>query len=71
MRTSSSTAKDDADKNWKVVAPEVSLDMGAIGFVFGSRLQRAPQIPIGIIDNSRGGASLESLVPRHKFAKVR
>ena len=26
------------------------------------------QIPIGIIDNSRGGASLESLVPRHKFA---
>jgi sialate O-acetylesterase len=26
------------------------------------------QIPIGIIDNARGGASLESLVPRHKFA---
>ncbi|MDP6044777.1 MAG: hypothetical protein QGG25_04140, partial [Phycisphaerae bacterium] len=25
------------------------------------------QIPVGIIDNSRGGASLESLVPRHKF----
>ena len=41
--------------------------MGAIGYVFGSRVQRALQIPIGIIDNSRGGASLESLVPRHKF----
>ena len=60
--------KDDADKNWKVVTPESALDMGAIGYVFGSRLQRALQIPIGIIDNSRGGASLESLVPRHKFA---
>jgi len=60
--------KDDPDKNWKVVTPEVALDMGAIGYVFGSRLQRALQIPIGIIDNSRGGASLESLVPRHKFA---
>ncbi len=59
---------DDPDKNWKVVTPEVALDMGAIGYVFGSRLQRALQIPIGIIDNSRGGASLESLVPRHKFA---
>ena len=47
--------------------PEVALDMGAIGYVFGSRLQRALQIPIGIIDNARGGASLESLVPRHKF----
>ena len=57
----------DTDKNWKVVTPEVAMDMGAIGYIFGSRLQRALQIPIGIIDNSRGGASLESLVPRHKF----
>ena len=60
--------QDDPDKNWKPVTPEVALEMGAIGYVFGSRLQRALQIPVGIIDNSRGGASLESLVPRHKFA---
>ena len=59
---------DDPDKNWRVVTPEVALEMGAIGYVFGSHLQRSLQIPIGIIDNSRGGASLESLVPRHKFA---
>jgi sialate O-acetylesterase len=59
---------DDQDKNWKVVNPEVASEMGAIGYVFGSQLQRALQIPIGIIDNGRGGASLESLVPRHKFA---
>jgi len=57
----------DTNKNWKVVTPETALDMGAIGFFFGSRIQRSLQIPIGIIDNSRGGASLESLVPRHKF----
>ena len=57
----------DTDKNWKVVTPEVAMDMGAIGFFFGSRIQRSLQIPVGIIDNSRGGASLESLVPRHKF----
>jgi sialate O-acetylesterase len=43
--------------------------MGAIGYFFGSRLQRSLQIPIGIIDNARGGASLESLVPRHQFAE--
>ena len=59
---------EDNDKNWKVVTPEVALEMGAIGYVFGSRLQRSLQIPIGIIDNARGGASIESLVPRHKFA---
>ena len=61
----------DEDKNWKVVTPKVALEMGAIGYVFGSRVQRSLQIPIGIIDNSRGGASLESLVPRHKFAEHR
>jgi sialate O-acetylesterase len=61
--------QDDPDKNWKVVNPEVAMEMGAIGYIFGSRLQRSLQIPIGIVDNSRGGASLESLVPRHKFAE--
>ena len=59
---------EDEDKNWRVASPETSLEMGAIGYIIGSRLQRALQIPIGIIDTSRGGASLESLVPRHKFA---
>ena len=58
----------DVDKKWKVVTPEVAMDMGAIGYVFGSRIQRSLQIPVGIIDNARGGASMESLVPRHKFA---
>ncbi len=58
----------DPDKDWRIATPEVALEMGAIGYVFGSRLQRSLQIPIGIIDNARGGASLESLVPRHKFA---
>ena len=60
--------QDEPDKNWKVCTPEVALEMGAIGYIFGSRVQRSLQIPIGIIDNGRGGASLESLVPRHKFA---
>jgi len=57
----------DEDKNWKVITPETAMDMGAIGFFFGSRIQRSLQIPVGVIDNARGGASLESLVPRHKF----
>jgi sialate O-acetylesterase len=60
---------DREDKNWQVVSPETALEMGAIGYIFGSRLQRSLQIPIGIIDNARGGASLESLVARHKFAE--
>ncbi|CAN5141096.1 sialate O-acetylesterase [soil metagenome] len=62
-------APNSPDKNWSVCTPEVALQMGAIGYIFGSRIQRSLQIPIGIIDNGRGGASMESLVPRHQFAK--
>ena len=58
-----------ADKieGWTVSTPQTAGGFSAIGYAFGSRLQRALQIPIGIIDNARGGASIESLVPRHKF----
>lgn len=54
-------------KGWAVSTPETARDFSAIGYVFGSRLQRALQVPIGVIKNARGGASIESLVPRHKF----
>jgi sialate O-acetylesterase len=58
-----------ADKleGWTISTPESAGGFSAIGYVFGSRLQQALQIPIGIIDNARGGAAIESLVPRHKF----
>jgi sialate O-acetylesterase len=52
---------------WTASTPETAGDVSAIGHVFGSRLQQALRIPIGIIDNARGGASIESLVPRQKF----
>jgi sialate O-acetylesterase len=52
---------------WRVSTPQTAGGFCAIGYVFGSRLQQALQIPIGLIDNGRGGASIESLVPRHKF----
>jgi len=55
-------------EGWVVSSPETARDFAAIGYVFGARLQRVLQTPIGIIKNARGGASLESLVPRHKFA---
>jgi sialate O-acetylesterase len=52
---------------WTVCTPQTAGGFSSIGYSFASRLQRALQIPIGIIDNARGGASIESLVPRHKF----
>jgi len=52
---------------WVVSTPETARDFSAIGYVFGSRLQRALEIPIGVIKNARGGAAIESMVPAHKF----
>jgi sialate O-acetylesterase len=55
------------NEGWEVSTPETALGFSAIGYYFGSRVQRALQIPIGVIGNARGGASIESLVPAHKF----
>ncbi len=57
----------DRISGWTVCTPETAGGFSSIGYSFASRLQRALQIPIGFIDNARGGAAIESLVPRHKF----
>lgn len=59
--------REGAAKPWTVCTPQTAGGFSAIGYSFGSRIQRALNIPIGIIDNARGGASIESLVPAHKF----
>ena len=52
---------------WVVSTPEAALEFSAIGYVFGAQIQRSLGIPIGVIKNSRGGASMEALVPIQKF----
>ena len=55
---------------WVASTPEAALEFSAIGFVFGKQLQLSTGIPIGVIKNSRGGASMEALVPIHKFQEI-
>ncbi len=52
---------------WVISSPETARDFSAIGYVFGLNVQRTLQIPIGVIKTARGGASIESMVPAHKF----
>ena len=52
---------------WVVSSPETAAEFSCIGYVFGSNLQRSVGIPIGLIKVARGGASIESMVPLHKF----
>jgi len=48
---------------WDVCTPESVRDMSAIGYIFARRLHMATQIPIGVIDASRGGTCLETWTP--------
>ena len=57
-------------KGWVASTPETALEFSAIGFVFGKQVQLSTGIPIGLIKNSRGGASMEALVPIQKFQEI-
>lgn len=49
--------------DWDVCSPEVVRELSAIGFVFARRLHTATGVPIGVIDVSRGGTTVETWTP--------
>lgn len=49
--------------DWDVCAPEVVRELSAIGYVFARRIHMTTQVPIGIIDASRGGTTVETWTP--------
>ncbi len=48
---------------WDVCSPETVGEMSAIGYVFGRRLHMASGVPIGLIDTSVGGTTVEAWTP--------
>ncbi|GAB4146797.1 MAG: sialate O-acetylesterase [Planctomycetota bacterium] len=48
---------------WDVCGPETTREFSAIGYVFARRLRMAAGIPIGVIDVSRGGTTIETWTP--------
>ncbi len=49
--------------DWDVCTPESVRELSAIGYVFARRLHMATQVPIGVIDISLGGTTVESWTP--------
>ncbi|MEO1526633.1 MAG: hypothetical protein AAFX06_14450 [Planctomycetota bacterium] len=49
--------------DWDVCTPEIARELSAIGFVFARRVHQATQVPIGVIDASRGGTTVETWTP--------
>lgn len=48
---------------WDACTPESVPELSAIGYVFAKRIHMISQVPIGIIDLSRGGTCVETWIP--------
>ncbi|MCA9066939.1 MAG: hypothetical protein KDA96_27920, partial [Planctomycetaceae bacterium] len=48
---------------WNACTPEIARELSAIGYVFARRIHMASKVPIGVIDVSRGGTTVETWTP--------
>lgn len=55
---------------WETCSPETVGDLSAIGYVFARRIHMATQVPIGVIDTSRGGTTVEAWTPLAELRKI-
>ncbi|MGY8769473.1 MAG: hypothetical protein ACKVH8_13725 [Pirellulales bacterium] len=49
--------------DWDICTPETARELSAIGYVFARRIHKASNVPIGVIDASRGGTTVETWTP--------
>lgn len=56
--------------DWDVCSPKTVQEFSAIGYVFGRRLHMASGVPIGLIDTSIGGTTVETWTPREVLESV-
>jgi len=56
--------------DWEVCTPETIREFSAIGTVFGRRIHMASGVPIGLIDTSIGGTTVETWTPADVVAKI-
>ncbi|MGZ0709151.1 sialate O-acetylesterase [Coraliomargarita sp. W4R53] len=65
---SSDTPLDDITGEWRLSTDKSLEDFSAVGYYFGRRLHQTLNVPIGLIDNSWGGATVEAWLPRETLA---
>ena len=57
--------------DWEECSPETVGDFAAIGYVIGRRLHMATQVPIGLIDVSVGGTTVQTWTPENVIQKIK
>ena len=56
--------------DWEACTPETVVEFSAIGYVFGRRLAMATGVPIGLIDASQGGTTVEAWTPEEVLKRI-
>jgi sialate O-acetylesterase len=60
----------DVKGKWVQAAPSTVRNFSAVGYWFGSKLQKALGVPVGLINNSYGGTTIEAWLSRETLAGV-
>jgi sialate O-acetylesterase len=60
---------DDADCKWEVIDPNTVSECSATGFFFGRMVNRALDIPVGLVLANKGGTRVESWLDRDNLTK--
>ena len=56
--------------DWDVCSPEIAKELSAIGYVFARRIHMTSQVPIGVVDISVGGTTVETWTPESVIRKA-
>lgn len=56
--------------DWDVCSPEIVKELSAIGYAFARRIHMASGVPIGVVDVSRGGTTVETWTPDAVIRKI-
>lgn len=67
--TMSMTPKDDAQCQWKQTDMNTVADQSAVGFFFARMVNKAINIPIGLIEANKGGSRVESWLTEENLKK--
>jgi len=63
-------SRDPLAGDWQICSPETVPEFSAIGYVMARRIQMVTQVPIGVIDTSRGGTLVEAWTPEARLRKM-
>lgn len=55
---------------WKTATPQTVPDFSAVGYYFGREIQQALDVPIGLINSSRGGTIAEAWTSREALTAL-